>query len=252
MLLEPKAGIIYGPVRSRRLGRSLGINILPAKTKACPFDCVYCQYGWTACYTSTIPPDIPLPDGNAVKQALEKTLIGMKEPPAYITFSGNGEPTLHPDFDGMVDVVNAIRNRFTPSAKTAILSNSALVTEKSLRRSLMKLDRRIMKLDCGSPEVFRRYNQPYSGIDLEKVTQGLAELEDVIIQALFSAGETGNLDMSNIESWIERLKRINPKAVQLYTLDRDFPDKKLKPATKKGLFRIKKSVKKIGLSAEIF
>jgi wyosine [tRNA(Phe)-imidazoG37] synthetase (radical SAM superfamily) len=109
-----------------------------------------------------------------------------------------------------------------------------------------------MKFDCGTPEVFQRYNQPCSGIDLETITRGLAELEDVTIQALFSSGETGNCRMDNIEEWIKRLKRINPRAVQLYTLDRGFPDKKLKAATTKDLSRIKDHVQKEGISAEIF
>jgi len=252
MLLEPKAEIIYGPVDSRRLGRSLGINILPSKKKACPFDCVYCQYGWTDCYASTVPATLILPDRDAVKLTLEEALIRMEKPPAYITFSGNGEPTLHPDFDGIVDELNAIRDRLAPSAKSAVLSNSALVSEELTRQSLAKLDVRIMKLDCGSPQVFQRYNQPCPGIDLEKITRGLSELEDVIIQALFSSGETGNLDIKNIDEWIERLKRINPQAVQLYTLNRDYPDKKLKPATKKDLSQIKERVKKAGFLAEIF
>lgn len=252
MLLEPKTGIIYGPVRSRRLGRSLGINILPAKKKACPFDCVYCQYGWTDCYAPAIPSAVRIPDRNAVRQALEKALMEMKEAPAYITFSGNGEPTLHPDFNGMVEEVNAICARLAPSAKSAVLSNSALVSAKSIRKSLAKLDVRIMKLDCGSPRIFKRYNQPCAGIDLEKITQGLAELDDIIIQALFSSGETGNCESDNIQEWIERLKRINPKAIQLYTLDRDFPDKKLKAATKEDLSLIEKRLKKAGFFAEVF
>ena len=199
-----------------------------------------------------IPPDLSFPDRNAVRHALEQALGKMKESPAYITFSGNGEPTIHPDFDGMVDELTAIRNRLAPTAKTAILSNSGLVSKKSIRRSLAKLDKRIMKLDCGSHRTFQAYNRPCDGIDLEKVTQGLAELEDVTIQALFSSGKTGNLSPENIDTWMERLKRINPKAVQLYTLDRDFPDKELKIATKKDLSRVKKKIKKAGLIAEVF
>jgi wyosine [tRNA(Phe)-imidazoG37] synthetase (radical SAM superfamily) len=252
MLLEPKREIIYGPVQSRRLGRSLGINILPPKKKVCPFDCVYCQYGWTDCYASTIPPNLHLPNRDEIKQALEMTLSKMRKSPAYITFSGNGEPTMHPDFDGVVEEVTEIRNKLAPSAKTAILSNSALVCEKSIRRSLTKLDLRIMKLDCGSPQVFRRYNQPCPGINLERITQGLAELNDVIIQALFASGETGNLEADNIDEWLERLKRIKPTAIQMYTLDRDCPDKKLKTATKKELSQVKERVKKAGFLAEIF
>ncbi len=252
MLLEPKKEIIYGPVCSRRLGRSLGINILPPGRKACPFDCVYCQYGWTIWHGRTIPPTMSLPDRGKVKQALEKALNELEEPPAYITFSGNGEPTMHPDFDGMVDTVNAIRGKLAPSAKTAVLSNSAFVSKKSTQKSLAKLDVRIMKLDCGSTQVFRRYNRPCIGIELERITKGLAELKDVTIQTLFSSGETGNLETKNIVGWLERLKRINPKAIQLYTLDRDFPDKKLRAASVNELSAVQKRIKKAGFRVEIF
>jgi wyosine [tRNA(Phe)-imidazoG37] synthetase (radical SAM superfamily) len=252
MLLEPKAGIIYGPVHSRRLGRSLGINILPPKKKVCPFDCVYCQYGWTDCYALTIPPALQFPNRNDIKQALEMALGRMGKPPAYITFSGNGEPTLHPDFDGVVEDVTTIRNKMAPLAKTAILSNSALVSAKSIRRSLAKLDLRIMKLDCGSSQVFQRYNQPCSGINLEIITLGLAELNDVIIQALFASGETGNLEKNNIDAWLVRLSRIKPTAIQLYTLDRDYPDKMLERATKKELSQVKEQVRNAGFLVEIF
>jgi len=109
-----------------------------------------------------------------------------------------------------------------------------------------------MKLDCGTPRVFHRYNQPCSSIDLEKITQGLAELDDIIIQALFSSGKTENCETDNIDAWMERLKRINPKAVQLYTLDRDCPDKKLKAAAKKDLSRIEERLEKAGFLAEIY
>jgi wyosine [tRNA(Phe)-imidazoG37] synthetase (radical SAM superfamily) len=252
MLLEPKREIIYGPVRSRRLGRSLGINILPPGRKACPFDCVYCQYGWTVWHARMIPPAMSLPDRGKVKQALEKALNELESPPAYITFSGNGEPTMHPDFDGMVDTVNAIRDKLAPSAKTAILSNSAFVSQKSIQKSLAKLDVRIMKLDCGSANIFQRYNRPCTGIELEEITQGLAELTDVILQTLLASGETGNLEAKNIDEWLGRLEKISPKAIQLYTLDRDFPDKRLRAATDKELSAVKKKIKKAGFRAEIY
>lgn len=252
MLLTLKKDIIYGPVRSRRLGRSLGINILPGDKKACPFNCVYCQYGWTEYHTIRIDGSLRLPSVEEVKKALETALINLEELPAFISFSGNGEPTLHPDFDAMVQGVISIRNRLAPTAQTAILSNSALVWEKSIQESLAKLDSRIMKLDCGSPLLFERYNQPCSGVDLDRITQGLEELEDVTIQALFTSGETGNLETQNIEEWIERLKRIRPRAVQLYTLDRDYPDKHLRPATIEKLFQIKGQVKEAGFPAEVY
>jgi wyosine [tRNA(Phe)-imidazoG37] synthetase (radical SAM superfamily) len=252
MLLALKKDIIYGPVNSRRLGRSLGLNILPGNKKACPFDCVYCQYGWTEHHTTRIEGSLRLPSVEEVKKALETALIDLKEPPAFITFSGNGEPTLHPDFDAVVKGVISVRDRLAPVAQTAILSNSALVWEKSIQESLGRLDVRIMKLDCGSPLFFERYNQPCAGVDLDRITQGLEELENVTIQALFTSGESGNLETQNIQEWIERLKRIRPRAVQLYTLDRDYPDQTLKHATKEELSQVREKVKKAGIPAEVY
>ncbi len=252
MLLGLKQGIIYGPVNSRRLGRSLGLNILPWEKKACPFNCVYCQYGWTECHTTNMPSDLSLPNVKEIKKALEEALSRMETPPAYITFSGNGEPTTHPEFDTMVEAVIEIRDRLALSAKTAILSNSALVPQESIRKSLEKLDLKIMKLDCGSPRIFQRYNKPCPGVDLESITQGLEKLSEITIQALFTAGETGNLEKENIDEWLVRLLRIRPRTVQLYTLDRSYPDKKLKHAPWMELVLVKDQVNRAGLEAEIF
>jgi wyosine [tRNA(Phe)-imidazoG37] synthetase (radical SAM superfamily) len=252
MLLELKKEIIYGPVNSRRLGRSLGINILPARRKICPFNCVYCQYGWTKDQVLRINPNPDLPSVDAVKEALEKALIDMNNSPSYITFSGNGEPSLHPDFSQIVEEVTDLRDRLAPEAKTAILSNSALVSDISLRKALSRLDVRIMKLDCGTSDIFKRYNQPCSGVDLEVITEGLAHLPDVDVQTLVSAGQAGNLDTQDTTVWIERLKHIRPLSVQLYTLDRGYPDKNLRPANQEDLDDIKARVQKAGIRIGVF
>ena len=252
MLLGLKKGIIYGPVMSRRLGRSLGINILPWQKKTCPFDCVYCQYGWTECHTTKIPTSLPVPTAEDVAEALEEALTGMTGPPAYITFSGNGEPTTHPDFDAVVETITRIRDRLASSAKTAILSNSALVSQDAVRKSLAKLDSRIMKLDCGNPALFSRYNRPCPGVDLEGITRGLEKLSAITIQTLFTAGESGNLRRTNIDEWLDRLQRIKPRFVQLYTLDRSYPDKKLQHASWVELTLVKERVSRAGWSVDIF
>lgn len=255
MLLELKKGIIYGPVNSRRLGRSLGINILPSSKKVCPFNCVYCQYGWTKVHTTKANHRSDLPSVKQIGEALKKALNEMTVPPAYITFSGNGEPTVHPDFTQIVDEVTALRDKMTPKAKTAVLSNSALAADLSAREALLKLDVRIMKLDCGLKEIFKRYNQPCQGVELEDITKGLAklsELSDVAIQTLLSSGPAGNLDSQNISAWIERLKMIRPSLVQLYTLDRGYPAANLKPAAKEELNRIKAQVQEAGISVSVF
>lgn len=252
MLLGLKKGIIYGPVMSRRLGRSLGINILPWQKKTCPFDCVYCQYGWTECHTTKIPSSLSLPTVEEVTNALEEALAGMSEPPAYITFSGNGEPSTHPDFDAMVEAVICIRDRMARPAKTAILSNSSLVSENAVRESLEKLDLRIMKLDCGSPALFQQYNRPCSGVDLEEITSGLEQLSEITIQTLCTAGESGNLNRTNIDEWLDRLQRIKPRSIQLYTLARSYPDNRLKHASWVELILVKERVSRAGLNVEIF
>jgi wyosine [tRNA(Phe)-imidazoG37] synthetase (radical SAM superfamily) len=252
MLLELKKKIIYGPVNSRRLGRSLGINILPAQRKICPFNCVYCQYGWTQDHLLRINDNRDLPSVDAVKESLEKALLDTDNPPAYITFSGNGEPTLHPDFPHIVEEVTVLRNKLAPEAKTTILSNSALVSDISVRKAISGLDVRIMKLDCGTPDIFKRYNQPCPGVDLEVITEGLSLLQDVNVQTLVSAGQAGNLDIRNTTSWIERLKHIQPLSVQLYTLDRGYPAKNLKPANREELDDIKARVQKEGIRIGVF
>ncbi len=252
MLLGLKKGIIYGPVMSRRLSRSLGINILPWQKKTCPFDCVYCQYGWTECHTTKIPSSLSFPTVEEVANALEEALAGMSDLPAYITFSGNGEPTTHPDFDDMVEAVSYIRNRMAGPAKTAILSNSSLVSESAVRESLEKLDLRIMKLDCGNTALFRQYNRPCPGVDLEEITSGLEQLSEITIQTLCTAGESGNLNRKNINEWLDRLQRIKPRSVQLYTLARSYPDKRLKHASWVELILVKERVSRAGLDVEIF
>ena len=252
MLLDLQKGIIYGPVHFRRLGQSLGINLLPSARKACPFNCVYCQYGWTEIYSVGKVGDVSFPSIGEVREALIKALTTLKRPPSYITFSGNGEPTLHPHFGQMVKEVTVIRNELAPQAKTAILSNSALVSSKCIREAILKLDVHIMKLDCGTPKMFRQYNQPCPGIDLEDITEGLAALPGVIIQTLVSSGKSGNLEACNIKEWIKRIRRIRPVLVQLYTLDRDSPSKDLKPATKEHLIRIREQSEKAGIPANIY
>ena len=252
MILELQKGIIYGPVNSRRLGRSLGINILPPARKVCPFNCVYCQYGWTETHVARADMIPELPSVNSVRIALQEALTELPIPPAYITFSGNGEPTLHPEFDGIVEEVITLRDRLTPGAKTAVLSNSALVSNPLTRASLTKLDMRIMKLDCGSRETFTKYNQPCAGVDIEAITEGLVQLSGAHIQTLVAAGGRGNLNPENIEEWIERLKRIKPVSIQLYTLDRGYPSNQLGPASRKDLNRIQSRVKKEGLEIDVF
>ena len=249
MLLELQSTIIYGPIQSRRIGSSLGVNLLPPKVKVCSFDCLYCQYGWT---DFSLMESAVFPSPDEVKQALEEALEKLEEPPRWITFSGNGEPTLHPDFGRIVDIVIEVRDRLAPSAGTAILSNSTTVHRPEIREALSKLDLRIMKLDAGTPGMFASYSRPAPGFTLELVVGGLSALEDVTIQSLFTKGTSGNYTEANIDAWIERLKRIEPVMVQAYSLDRGFPSREIEKLTPGELAGIVERLEKAGMPARAF
>ena len=213
-------GIIYGPVDSRRLGRSLGLNIMPTGSKLCPFNCIYCHYGWT----DYVEPDATghlgaLPSAADVGEALEKALPGIDPPPAYITFSGNGESTVHPDFERIVETVVGVRDRSGIAAKVAILSNSCAAGREGVRRALGKLDVRIMKLDAGTQEVLERINRPAPGITLDGIVEGLKALDDVTLQSMFVQGEVTNSTDADIDAWFERVAEIKPVFVQVYSLE---------------------------------
>jgi wyosine [tRNA(Phe)-imidazoG37] synthetase (radical SAM superfamily) len=213
-------GIIYGPVNSRRLGRSLGLNIMPTASKLCSFNCIYCLYGWT----TYVEPDASghlgdLPSPEDVEEALERALPGIEPPPAYITFSGNGESTVHPQFGAIVEKVVGVRDRSGVDARVAILSNSCMAMREDVRRALGNLDVRIMKLDAGTQEVFERINRPAPGIVLDAIVDGLKRLDDVTLQSMFVQGGVTNAADEDIDAWFERVAEIEPVFVQVYSLE---------------------------------
>ncbi|MCP4155655.1 MAG: radical SAM protein [bacterium] len=240
MLLELQKEIIYGPVRSRRLGASLGVNVLPVKRKVCSFDCLYCQYGRSQCQTAEQVGAGQFPEVEEVLAALERGLLELEEKPVYITFSGNGEATLHPDFGELVEGVLQVRDRVAPGVKTAILSNSATVSDPAIREHLRKLDVRIMKLDAGVGEVFDSFNRPAKGVSLEGVVEGLKALGGVMLQSLFAKGEGGNYSEAHIAEWVKVVTQIEPEFVQVYSLARQSPTETLIPLENSELESIKK------------
>jgi wyosine [tRNA(Phe)-imidazoG37] synthetase (radical SAM superfamily) len=252
MLLSLQRGITYGPVLSRRLGRSLGINLLPAKRKVCNFNCRYCQYGWTdpSLLAATTAADFPTVA--EVLDAVAVTLGALAAPPAYLTFSGNGEPTLHPLFGELVDGITGLRDRLAPRARTAILSNASRAVEPEIRQALSRLDARIMKLDAGTEAGFRRYNDPVGGLTLAAVVEGLRALPDTTLQTLLTSGPSGNLDAAELDAWLELVVSIRPRAVQLYTLDRGAPCEQLVPATREQLAGVRARLGALGVAAEVF
>jgi wyosine [tRNA(Phe)-imidazoG37] synthetase (radical SAM superfamily) len=250
MLLPLKHRITYGPVPSRRLGRSLGINLSPPGRKLCSFDCQYCQYGFAAPVAAVASEARDFPTPAAVEDAVVATLAALREPPAWLTFSGNGEPTLHPAFPEVVDRLLRLRARLAPEAHTAILSNSTEVGRPEVRAALARLDARIMKLDAGSEQAFTAYNQPAAGLRLDDIVGGLAQLRDVTLQSLFTDGPQGNL--GDVEAWLVAASRIRPLTVQVYTLDRESPNRGLLCATAEQLEAVRARLADRHIAATVY
>ena len=221
--MEPiplQSGIIYGPVRSRRLEWDLGLNASPINYKLCSFNCVYCQYGWTdVCTMDTTGRIGDFPTIDDFKKALKDSLQGNTK--IYsITLSGNGEPTLHPQFEELVDIAKRLKEEYFPEAKLGILSNSSTINIEKVYRALAKLDFRIMKLDVGNLRTLRKINQPCRAVDYEAILDGLKSLENVTLQAMFVDGAISNIGDQEVDEWIGRIGEIRPMKVQIYSLHR--------------------------------
>ena len=252
-----QAGIVYGPMRSRRLGLSLGINLLPEDYKLCSFNCLYCQYSWTPEPTldgSHALKDLPKPD--EIARALEKALkaaVRKRLKLGAITFSGNGEPTLHPEFPAIVETAKLLRDNYLPQVKLAALSNSSTVTRPEIRAALDRLDMRIMKLDAGSEEIIHQLNGPAPPFYLKEIVTGLKELKDVILQSLFVQGRITNADPDSVALWIQSVREIHPLLAQIYTLDRVPADHRIRGVNRPTLEWIASQVRwRAGVKAEIY
>jgi wyosine [tRNA(Phe)-imidazoG37] synthetase (radical SAM superfamily) len=252
-----QTGIIYGPVRSRRLGVSLGINLLPEDYKVCSLNCLYCQYSWTpqpSCDVSGALKDLPKPA--AVAAAMERALqvIARKRQRLdAVTFSGNGEPTLHPDFPSIVESARALRNGFVPRAKLAVLSNSSTTNRAEIRAALSRVDLKIMKLDAGDEETFHQLNGPAPSLYLKDIVDGLKSLDDVVLQSLFVQGRVTNADPDSVAAWVETVRQIHPSLVQIYTLDRAPADARIWKVNRPTLEWIASQLRwRAGVRAEIY
>ncbi|KPL03253.1 MAG: hypothetical protein AMJ90_03460 [candidate division Zixibacteria bacterium SM23_73_2] len=252
-LLELQKKIIYGPINSRRLGKSLGINLMPTTYKLCSFNCIYCQYGWTKAHTLDVGDHLSdLPTKDEVKNALEDWLKDKKRVD-YITFSGNGEPSLHPEFDKIVIEVKKLRDKYLPQAKVAILSNSSSLNLPEVKKALRKLDVRIMKLDCGTSELFRKMSQPAPKITYQDVVENLRDLKSVIVQSVFVGGDITNTVIDEVEEWAEKIRYILPEKVQIYSLDRPSAYKNLAKVDHKILSKIAELAQNAsGVKIEVF
>ena len=220
--------IVFGPIRSRRLGSSLGVNILPAHGKMCNFDCVYCECGWNKDGVE----DKLYPRCADVAAALEKRLSELSEqgvPVDSITFSGNGEPTMNPDFAQIVDETLRLRDRLYPEAKVSVLSNATMIGRESVFEALRKVDNAIMKIDASSDELIAKINKPTGAYSLDKVVEGLRRFEgDFILQTMFLRSEEfDTVKDGALSRWMDIVRELKPREVMVYTIDRETPDKTL-------------------------
>jgi len=244
--------IIFGPVKSRRLGVSLGINLLPTNVKVCSFDCIYCECGWTP---KKYEEKAILPKRIEVREKLEKTLTKMateNHPPDVITFAGNGEPTLHPEFAEIIDDTIKLRNKLTPKARIAVLSNATMLHKKPVFNALLKIKDNIQKLDSAFEDTIRLMDCPTGNFNLDKVINQLKSFNGkVIIQTMFVRGSfkgsiIDNTTEKEVSAWIELLKTINPLQVMIYTIARDTPINTLEKIPLEELNSIANRVKNVG------
>jgi wyosine [tRNA(Phe)-imidazoG37] synthetase (radical SAM superfamily) len=250
--------IIFGPVESRRLGVSLGINLLPATKKICNFNCIYCECGWTSDSKGVKG---SLPSRQDVYNALDKKLKLMKDsnrPPDVITFAGNGEPTLHPEFTEIIDDTIILRNKYFPGTKIAVLSNSTTINRPFIREALLKVDQNILKLDSGFDLTVRIHNQPKVNVRVEELIENLKKFNgQLIVQTLFLKGSYKGKTIDNttpeeLEAWLKAIEMIKPSEVMIYTISRDTPEggelQKVKPSELK---RIAEMVNKMGIKTQV-
>ena len=241
---------IFGPVHSRRLGISLGINLMPADGKICTFDCIYCECG----FNKDFRPRLPRPTREQVAQALEAQLIRMVEQnqlPDVLTFAGNGEPTAHPAFAEIINDTITLRNKYCPSAKVSVLSNATMIHKKDVFDALLLVDNNIQKLDTINPEYIMKVDRPTSGnYHVEEVIEHLKAFKGhVIIQTMFMKGDgVDNTGDEYVNPWLEVIKDIQPRQVMIYTIDRETPDKHLLKATHAELDMIRDRVMAMGIS----
>lgn len=248
---------IFGPVRSRRFGISLGINLMPADGKICTFDCIYCECGFNADYR----PKQKRPSREEVKEALENKLVAMKaeeQLPDVLTFAGNGEPTAHPDFAGIIDDTVELRNKYCPQCKITVLSNATMLHKEDVRSALLRVDNNCQKIDTVDTDYIFRLDRPQNpSYNANEIVEQLCMFKGkVVIQSMFLEGMYEGKSVSNtgdeyVQPWLEALRKIAPERVMIYTIDRETPAQGLEKASHETLDMIAERVREIGFECSV-
>lgn len=253
-LMPLHEGVVYGPLASRRLGTSLGINLLPPQRKICTFNCLYCQYGWTAPPAAQV--DARWPSVAEVVDAVRGALARARESGTAIdrlTLAGHGEPTLHPEFGEVVESLRALRDREAPGLRTAILSNATTLDRAGVREALLALDERFLKLDGGDAAMLRHMNA--AAVDVERLLGHLATLRPIVVQTMLVQDREGVIDNTTpaaLASYLLAIRRVAPAAVHLYTLARTPALARLVAAPADALRQYAEGVKALGIDAHVF
>ena len=223
------SSIIYGPIRSRRLGVSLGVNLMPTDAKLCTFDCVYCECGWNQLVSHP-----QLPTREQVRESLASTLYTLHSTLDVITFSGNGEPSLHPEFLGIIQDTCALRDQYCPGAKISVLSNSTQLFREDVVEALRLCDNRILKLDSAITSTMRLIDKPVNpSLTVEQIVERLSVFNgDFTLQTCFLTGEyegriIDNTTPEELAAWYRAVDYLHPKQVMIYVIDRATPLKTL-------------------------
>ena len=244
--------IAFGPIYSRRLGSSLGVNLLPSKGKLCNFDCIYCECGWNKDGAQ----DRRFPTYAEVAAALEQKIAACAAegtPVDSITFSGNGEPTMHPDFPAVIDLILSLRDRYYPAAKVSVLSNATLVGRPEVAQALMKVDNPILKIDASSEELVQKINKPVGHYRLDEVVESLMQFKGrFILQTMFlKSPDFNTADPDALSAWHDIVRKLRPRQVMVYTIDRETPDKSLAKYTVEEMAQFVKPLVEEGFDVQI-
>ena len=248
---------IFGPIHSRRLGSSLGVNLSPNDGKVCSFDCVYCEAGYNSQGAGTTG----LPRREDVSRELDAKLKSMIEAGEHldvITFSGNGEPTLHPQFAEIIDDTISLRDKYFPQVKISVLCNSTRLGDESVVAALRKVDNNILKLDSAITSTMRLIDQPTSpSFTSEGVIEQIAQFAgQCVVQTMFLRGEHDGKNIDNttieeVEALIKAYKRISPRQVMIYSIDRKTPEQRLEKVLRDELEAIAERIRKEGIEVTV-
>jgi wyosine [tRNA(Phe)-imidazoG37] synthetase (radical SAM superfamily) len=246
--------VIFGPIRSRRLGISLGINLLSLDQKLCNFECIYCECGWKGNGRKSFNPK------EEVIELLSSKLQQMHSAGEHLdvmTFAGNGEPTTHPHFAEIIDATCKARDQYFPEAKIAVLSNATMIDRPEIREALLKVDDNILKLDSAFEQTVQLINQPHKGYSVARTVEMMQKFEGkMILQTMFLRGTYEGVVVDNtteeeVSAWLELVKKISPRKVMIYTIDRDTPAQDLHKVSVEDLKQIASRVEALGIECSV-